>query len=54
MKKVIAVDFDGTICENRFPEIGEPNTELIGQLIEEQEAALQSAGNALDTGTSPF
>ena len=36
MKKVIAVDFDGTICENRFPEIGEPNTELIGQLIEEQ------------------
>ena len=38
MKKVIAVDFDGTICENRFPEIGEPNTELIGQLIEEQEA----------------
>lgn len=38
MRKVIAVDFDGTLCENRFPEIGEPNTELIRQLIEEQEA----------------
>ena len=37
MKRTIAVDFDGTICENRFPEIGEPNTELISQLREEQE-----------------
>ena len=38
MRKVIAVDFDGTLCENRFPEIGEPNTELISQLAEEQKA----------------
>lgn len=38
MRRVIAVDFDGTLCENRFPEIGEPNTELISQLIEAQEA----------------
>ena len=38
MRKVIAVDFDGTLCENRFPEIGEPNTELISQLAEEQQA----------------
>ena len=38
MRKVIAVDFDGTLCENRFPEIGEPNTELISQLIEAQGA----------------
>ena len=36
MKRVIAVDFDGTLCVNRWPEIGEPNAELIGQLIEEQ------------------
>ena len=36
MRKAIAVDFDGTLCENRYPKIGEPNTELIGQLIEEQ------------------
>ena len=26
---IIAVDFDGTLCENRWPEIGEENTELI-------------------------
>ena len=36
MKKTIAVDFDGTLCENKWPKIGEPNTELINQLIEEQ------------------
>lgn len=36
MRKVIAVDFDGTLCRNAWPEIGEPNTELIGQLVEEQ------------------
>ena len=26
---IIAVDFDGTLCENKYPEIGEPNMELI-------------------------
>lgn len=26
---VIAVDFDGTLCENKWPEIGEPNLEVI-------------------------
>ena len=33
-KQIIAVDFDGTLCENKWPEIGEPNTELISYLIE--------------------
>ena len=28
-----AVDFDGTLCRNRWPDIGEPNEELIGFLI---------------------
>ena len=23
--KIIAVDFDGTLCENKWPEIGEAN-----------------------------
>ena len=41
MKRTIAVDFDGTLCENRYPKIGEPNTELIRQLIEEQEAGAE-------------
>ena len=36
MKRAIAVDFDGTLCENAWPKIGEPNTVLIDQLIEEQ------------------
>lgn len=37
MRKVIAVDFDGTLCTRNWPGIGEPNRELIGQLIEERE-----------------
>ena len=35
-KRVIAVDFDGTLCENKYPEIGEPNLILIGMLKEIQ------------------
>lgn len=30
---IYAVDFDGALCDNKWPEIGEPNTELIGYLI---------------------
>ncbi len=30
--KIIAVDFDGTLCENKWPLIGEPNTGLITYL----------------------
>lgn len=26
---IIAVDFDGTLCVNKFPEIGEPITDTI-------------------------
>lgn len=33
---IIAVDFDGTLCENRWPEIGEPNEDLITYLKERQ------------------
>lgn len=34
---IIAVDFDGILCENKFPEIGKPNYEMISviqQLID--------------------
>ena len=34
---IIAVDFDGTLCENKYPEIGEPNADLIKQLLKQQE-----------------
>ena len=30
---IIAVDFDGTLCEDCWPEIGAPNLKLIGELI---------------------
>ena len=40
--KIIAVDFDGTLCENRFPEIGKPNFVLIEGL-----KALRKAGNKI-------
>ena len=35
---IIAVDFDGTLCENAWPEIGEPKLEVIQVLIHAQEA----------------
>lgn len=34
--KIIAVDFDGTLCENNWPEIGAPNEELIKYLRNRQ------------------
>ena len=36
MKRCIAVDFDGTLCENKYPKIGTANTALIEQLKEEK------------------
>ena len=36
--KVIAVDFDGTLCESRWPEIGEPKRAVIARLKAEQAA----------------
>lgn len=30
--KTLAVDFDGTLCFSRWPEVGQPNTELINFL----------------------
>lgn len=34
---IIAVDFDGTICENKWPDVGTPNIKLIKKLIRMQE-----------------
>lgn len=33
--KIIAVDFDGTLCSDNYPFIGDPNIELIDYLKEE-------------------
>lgn len=35
-KLIYAVDFDGTLCENKFPGIGRPNTALIEFLKKQQ------------------
>lgn len=34
--KIIAVDFDGTLCTNDYPEIGEPNLDVINYLKEQK------------------
>ena len=31
-KRIIAVDFDGTLCENKYPQIGQANEKLIKYL----------------------
>lgn len=36
MNKVIAVDFDGTLCENRYPEIGKMKKDVLIRLYIEQ------------------
>ena len=36
MRKVIAIDFDGTLCEDKYPEIGEPEWYTILHAISEQ------------------
>lgn len=36
MNRIIAVDFDGTLAENKWPSIGEPNRKLIKHLIKER------------------
>lgn len=33
---IIAVDFDGTLCEDRFPLIGDPHTYLIQYILNKQ------------------
>lgn len=36
--RIIAVDFDGTLCTDRYPQIGMPNLPLIRLLKREREA----------------
>ena len=36
MSRAIAIDFDGCLCENAWPEIGAPNWPVINQAIQEQ------------------
>ena len=38
MRKAIAIDFDGCLCTNAYPEIGEPNWPVIRRALAEQKA----------------
>lgn len=37
MRKAIAIDFDGCLCESAWPEIGAPHTDVINAAIRERE-----------------
>lgn len=39
--KIISVDFDGTLCTNKWPDIGEPNRELIDYLKDQQKQGVK-------------
>lgn len=55
---VIAVDFDGTLCESKWPEIGEPYWPIIHELIRRQAAGARivlwtcRSGELLDNAVS--
>ena len=36
MRRAIAIDFDGTICTNAYPNIGEPKWALINEALKQQ------------------
>lgn len=36
MTKIIAIDFDGTLCKNAWPRIGDPNWRVIDAAIREK------------------
>lgn len=36
MRKVIAIDFDGCLCEDAWPEIGAPHMQVIDAALQEQ------------------
>lgn len=38
LRRAIAIDFDGCLCTNAYPEIGEPNWHVINQAKAEQQA----------------
>ena len=43
---IFAIDFDGTLCVNKFPEIGEPDWAVINKCIE-----LQQGGHTIILNT---
>ena len=56
--QIIAVDFDGTLCFSKWPELGEPDRPLIEYLIDQKRSGNKlilwtcRAGDALDKAVS--
>lgn len=56
--QIIAVDFDGTLCDSNWPELGEPNRPLIEYLIDQKRSGNKlilwtcRAGEALEKAVS--
>ena len=50
MMEIIAIDFDGTLCVDKFPEIGEPNWEVINRAKAVQEAGIPTILNTCREG----
>jgi len=48
--KIIAVDFDGTLCEDKWPTIGDPNLDLIRYLIDQQKSGARLILRRLSVG----
>lgn len=40
-RTIVAVDFDGILCEDKFPEIGRPKYEMISFVREMQDAGVE-------------
>lgn len=38
MDRVIAVDFDGTLCTNLYPDVGSPKQDIIDKLLSEKQS----------------
>lgn len=51
MNKIIAVDFDGCLCEANWPNIGRPNTPIIQQLISMKNDGTKIILNTCRVGT---
>lgn len=39
---IVAVDFDGILCENRFPEIGAPNYDMVSLVRQMQDVGVET------------
>lgn len=56
----IAIDFDGILCQNAYPDIGDPNWDTIHQALKEQSNGAKlilwtcREGRSLEKGPSPL